>query len=1429
MSDNRDIFTSEIYVNNQQANDAIAEMTKQLTKLTDKYDDLAAKNEKLAEKTDKAKAAMDETTKKLAEMTKGTDEYAKTAKKLDQQTKSYNDLTRQVEVSKHKMADAEKEMNSMKESIKRAEDGVGAYRKAIDELSGKSMNNLKRMQSQLRDELDKTKPNTKEWSDLADQYAKVTSRIKWLEKVQQDILVKQGSIFQRMAKGLNDYYGAITLTIGAIRRGVAAFSNTYKTISNFEQANANLSTILGVNRDQMKALEDAALELGSTTRYTASEVTNLQTELAKLGFTQKEILDMGPSVLNFATAVGTDLASAAAMAGVALRSFEMQSDQTEDVLGTMAVACNKSALSFEYLQNAFSTIAPVAKSYGLGLKDTVALLGTLANAGFDASSAATATRNILLKMVDANGELAKSLGGSVKTFDDIMDGMIKLRDSGLDLAGAFELTDKRSVSAFSTFLRGAESAKELRASIEDVNGALAATAEVRADTVEGAIAGLQSAWEGFVLSFRNSSGTVKEMVNTLTDFVRRLPQYSDNIAKITKSVLAVVLAIKAWTLAEKAKNAAVTTGHKLAAAAKVVYHAVRLAYFNMTGQTVKATAAQTALNAAMAANPFGAVVAVVATLTAAIGLLVGRQREAVETTDLLAEADKRANEKYDEQAGKVKALTSIVENNNISLAERKKALDELKAIVPGYHGDLTEEGRLINSNKEAIDEYCKSLREKIRLEARKDQLLEIEKQIAALEDQKADAQERQHQALVESGGDTTEIKETHSFWRGQQLSFTDYGQAKKDEADAQKQIDELEGQAKKISDGIGKIFTDPIDKVMAEYEAMFDQIRKESVDNPKAANEEINRLREERDLKIAELRKTADETKKVVSEENAILTQTQFDFLEGRYDKLTKKEKAMVDAGYAALSAEDSKALKARYDKLMKADGKAADQRYQADVKRIEQRQREEQNLINQQFFAREITAEQHEKALRDITMKYLVEKLELAKANGKDITQIDASILSERMKNRKSDYDEDLKQLEARQKEEEQSLSLSLSAEEITEKEYQAKSLELKMRYLEEKLKLTLESGQDETAVLQAIFDAQIEAEKAAYDEMKKLNEDAKKFLAELNPSEARKSELEEQLKRLEEIHDAKLWSEEQYEQAVQQLRKKYADEDLKERLANVQNYTEQANSVMSEASNFVTALKEAESAQLEAQYQADLTAAGDNAEKREQIEAEYEQKQLDLKKKYADSEMAVNIAKTIANGAVAAIKAYADAGPVAGAILAALIAATTAAEVATIVAQRNAIKATSVSSTSTANSGSTDNTMQTGTRTITGYSEGGNTKRATSDATVVGVVHANEWVAPAWMVRENPTVFADLEQYRATLGRGRKKLGNGFADGGLASPQSGSMPTPSPLEEIDWQALRDFNAIMRYCATHGIFVKYGDIMIAKEKHDNFKKQTSR
>lgn len=322
------------------------------------------------------------------------------------------------------------------------------------------------------------------------------------------------------AKAMQGFSTVALGTIGVVLSFVRYLTGAAQTMREFEQANANLSTILGTTRDGMKALMDSALSLGRTTEYTARQVTELQTELAKLGFGQGSIIAMQKPVLEFATAVGANLADAAAVAGSTLRAFNLRSDETEEALATLAVATNKSALSFDRIQTSIGTVFPVANAFGLSVKDTTALLGALANAGFDASSAATAARNIILYLADANGKLAKAMGGPAKTFDEIIDGLIKLRKSGTDLNEALELTDKRSVAAFSALLSGAEPARELRQSLEDVDGELQRISEERLNTVEGSTKLLQSAWEGLTLAFQNSNGAIKDTIDWLTRLVQ---------------------------------------------------------------------------------------------------------------------------------------------------------------------------------------------------------------------------------------------------------------------------------------------------------------------------------------------------------------------------------------------------------------------------------------------------------------------------------------------------------------------------------------------------------------------------------------------------------------------------------------------------------------------------------------------------------------------------------------------------------------------------------------------------------------------------------------------------------------------------------------------------------------------------------------------
>ena len=335
-------------------------------------------------------------------------------------------------------------------------------------------------------------------------------------------------ISQSSAPGASKAMKALTVVgfgvVGMLVSMGKAMASTIKTNAEFEQANADLSTILGVNRKDMAALTNSALELGRTTEYTARQVTQLQTELAKLGFGQGSIVNMEKPILQFATAVGANLADAASVAGSTLRAFGLTSSDTEDVLGTLAIATNNSALTFDRIKQSIGTVFPVANAFGLSVKDATALLGALANAGFDASTAATATRNILLKLVDTNGQLAKSLGGPAKNFDEIIDGLIKLRDAGTDLNTALQLTDRRSVSAFSALLSGADSARELRSSLEDVSGELQRIQEERLNTVEGSTKLLKSAWEGFTLALNESNGAIKNTIDWLTKLVTKMQE-----------------------------------------------------------------------------------------------------------------------------------------------------------------------------------------------------------------------------------------------------------------------------------------------------------------------------------------------------------------------------------------------------------------------------------------------------------------------------------------------------------------------------------------------------------------------------------------------------------------------------------------------------------------------------------------------------------------------------------------------------------------------------------------------------------------------------------------------------------------------------------------------------------------------------------------
>lgn len=407
---------------------------------------------------------------------------------------------------------------------------------------------------------------------------------------------------------------------------------------------------------------------------------------------------------------------------------------------------------------------------------------------------------------------------------------------------------------------------------------------------------------------------------------------------------------------------------------------------------------------------------------------------------------------------------------------------------------------------------------------------------------------------------------------------------------------------------------------------------------------------------------------------------------------------------------------------------KTVNDAYQKEVKASETHFRELQNQAKQAYASGELSEQEYQNRTAAITKAGWEEKLKLAQKHKEDTTSILSSLLDIQVQDRKKMED----------------------LEKATLKELD----DYVAQVLKEGETLMQEINKDIDSEMQEQIEKEMELMKAAQE-----------VLYSLNPALKLQDEFQEEMDHLQEMYDAKLLSEEEFQAAKDRLIKQYRDKQSAEDMKGVQNAIKHAQQMLQQAGSLISALQSAHEASLDARMQKELTAAGDNAEERQRIEEEYEQKKLDLQKKYADVDMGIQIAQALAAAALASVQAWnaAKGVPYIAIPIMALIAATAAAQIATIVAQRNAIKNSTVATSGSSSSASS------GARVATGYSEGGYTRSAASDTQEVGIVHANEWVAPAAMVRADPITFARLESRRRS-GNFRSGLA-GYADGGYVS----------------------------------------------------------
>jgi hypothetical protein len=332
---------------------------------------------------------------------------------------------------------------------------------------------------------------------------------------------------------LKKFAGALGI-VGGVQLLNRGLRNTFNIVKNFDQAQANLASVLGVSRDEMSGLTEMAKQLGATTKFTASEVSELQLEFAKLGFTQKEIEGVTEATLQLAAASGTDLGNAASITGSTIRAFGLDVSETQRVVDVMAQSFSASSLDINKFQTAMGSVAPVAASAGLSVEETTAMLGTLTDAGIDASTAGTGLRNVFL-------ELSKT----GMTFEEAMD---KIRNASDKNAVSLDLFGKRGATIGTVLANSGVQIEALTERLNNAGGAAQEMADKQLDTLQGSLQLLNSAWEGYILGV-DGAGGASESLKNIIKFL------ADNLDTIINTILKAVVVWGSYKIAVKSATA----------------------------------------------------------------------------------------------------------------------------------------------------------------------------------------------------------------------------------------------------------------------------------------------------------------------------------------------------------------------------------------------------------------------------------------------------------------------------------------------------------------------------------------------------------------------------------------------------------------------------------------------------------------------------------------------------------------------------------------------------------------------------------------------------------------------------------------------------------------------------------------------------------
>ena len=297
---------------------------------------------------------------------------------------------------------------------------------------------------------------------------------------------------------------------------------------NFDASMSQVAATMGTTVDQIQSLTDTAKEMGSTTKFTATQAADALNYLALAGYDADKAAEVLPSVLNLAAAGGMDLAYASDLVTDAMASLNIEANkQNVDEFGNkLAMAASKANANVSQLGEAILTVGGTAANLKGGTTELTTALGLLANVGIKGAEGGTHLRNIILSLQsptkDAR-EVMEQLGlevydaqGNMRQLDDIltdlntvMDGMTQ-GDKDSIINALFNKTDLAAVNGL--LAAQGEQWETLASQIDSADGAMGQMAETQQDNLQGVMTSMGSAFEGLQLAvFERLEPTLTEL------------------------------------------------------------------------------------------------------------------------------------------------------------------------------------------------------------------------------------------------------------------------------------------------------------------------------------------------------------------------------------------------------------------------------------------------------------------------------------------------------------------------------------------------------------------------------------------------------------------------------------------------------------------------------------------------------------------------------------------------------------------------------------------------------------------------------------------------------------------------------------------------------------------------------------------------------